>query len=147
MSARTERDTLNSLIEICRDGMRGFRLAADHVSDPGLKRIFNDTALQRELFASELVPIAQRLGGRDDADGTAKGALHRGWMRLKDAMVKYDDGMVLTEAIRGEAYAADAYADAVMSFLPPDARPVIERQYSAVRQVQRDLEEIALPCA
>ena len=147
MSARTERDTLNNLIEICRDGMRGFRLAADHVSDPGLKRIFSETALQRELFASELVPIAQRLGGGDDAGGTAKGALHRGWMRLKDAMAKYDDGMVLTEAIRGEAHAADAYADAVTSFLPPDARPVIERQYSAVREVQRDLEEIALPCA
>jgi uncharacterized protein (TIGR02284 family) len=147
MSARSERDTLNSLIEICRDGTRGFGLAADQVSDSGLKRIFSDTALQRERFVSELVPLAQRLGGEDDADGTAKGALHRGWMRVKDAIAKYDDGMVLTEAIRGEAHAADAYADALMSFLPPDARPVIERQYNAIRDVLLDLEEITLPCA
>lgn len=40
MSARTERDTLNGLIEICRDGARGFRLAADHVADPELKQLF-----------------------------------------------------------------------------------------------------------
>lgn len=147
MNVRTERDTLNHLIEICRDGMRGFQLAADHVSDLELKRIFMDTALQRELFASELVPIAQRFGGGNDADGTAKGALHRGWIRLKDAMAKYDDGMVLTEAIRGEAHAADAYADAVASYLPPAARPVIERQYRAIQEVQRELGQMALPCA
>lgn len=147
MAARTERDTLNGLIEICRDGARGFRLAADHVVDRELKRIFAETALQRELFATELLPYAQRLGGENDAPGTVKGALHRGWMMVKDAISGYDERMVLAEAARGEAAAADAYADAVTSLLPPNARPVVERQYQAIRFVQRELDEIALPCA
>jgi uncharacterized protein (TIGR02284 family) len=147
MAARTERDTLNGLIEICRDGARGFRLAADHVADPELKRIFTDTAHQRELFAAELLPYAQRLGGDNDAAGTARGALHRGWMMVKDAMTHYDEAAVLAEAIRGEAVAANTYAEATMGLLPPNARPVIERQYEAVRSVQRELDELALPIA
>ena len=147
MAARTQRDTLNGLIEVCRDGARGFKLAADHVSDPELKRIFSDTARQRDLFAAELLPYAQRLGGENDAPGTAKGALHRGWMMIKDAMTGYDDRAVLAEAVRGESVAVDTYADAVTSLLPPNARPVIERQYSAIRTVQGELHEIALPVA
>jgi uncharacterized protein (TIGR02284 family) len=145
MAARTERDTLNGLIEICRDGARGFRLAADHVADAELKRIFSDTALQRDLFATELLPYAQRLGGDSDAPGTVKGTLHRGWMMVKDALMRYDERAVLAEAVRGEASAAGAYADAVMGMLPPNARPVIERQYQSIRSVQRELEEMVMP--
>lgn len=147
MAARTERDTLNSLIEICRDGARGFRLAADHVADPELKRIFSGAALQRDLFAAELLPFAQRLGGENDASGTARGALHRGWMIVKDAITHHDEHQVLAEALRGEAAAADTYADAVMSLLPPNARPVIERQYEEIRGMQRELDELTLPVA
>lgn len=147
MAARTERDTLNELIDVCRDGARGFQLAADHVGDPELKRIFGDAARQRNLFAAELLPFAQRLGGFGGGDGTTRAALHRGWMIVKDAVMQYDDRAVLQEARRGESVAANTYAEAVMNILPPNARPVIERQYAAVRDVQHDLEEIALPVA
>ena len=144
MTARTERDVLNMLIETCRDSARGFRLAADHVGTPEVKTLFLDTAKQRELFATELVPIAQRLGGANDAPGTARGTLHRGWMMVKDALTNHDEDAVLQEAVRGEAAAADAYADAVMSFLPPNARPIIEKQYEQIRNVQRDLDELRI---
>jgi uncharacterized protein (TIGR02284 family) len=146
MAARTERDTLNGLIEICRDGARGFRFAANHVADPELKRIFSDAALQRELFAAELLPYAQRLGGDNDAPGTTRGTLHRGWMRVKDVITRHDESSVLSEAIRGEAVAADTYAEALTSVLPPNARPVIEQQYAAICETQRELQEIRVPC-
>ena len=144
MAARTERDTLNMLIETCRDGARGFQLAADHVGTPELKTFFTNAAQQRELFATELVPIAQRLGGGTDGAGTARGRLHRGWMKVKDAITKYDEDAILQEAVRGEAAAANAYADAVTSYLPPNARPVIERHYEQIRNVQRDLDELRI---
>jgi hypothetical protein len=34
MAARTERWTLNHLIQTCRDGERGFRYAANHATSP-----------------------------------------------------------------------------------------------------------------
>jgi uncharacterized protein (TIGR02284 family) len=142
MSGTTERDTLNTLIETCRDGARGFQLAADHVKSADLKEFFGNTALQRERFVAELLPHAQRLGGGQDASGTAAGTLHRGWMKIKDAITNYDEDAIMVEAERGEAAAANAYAEAVMGVLPPDARPIIEAQYAAIRSAQRELDEL-----
>lgn len=144
MSPRTERDTLNVLIETCRDGARGFRLAADHVASRDLKDFFTETARQREQFAAELLLHAQRLGGGQDSEGTALGAVHRGWMMLKDAVTGYDEEAVMREAIRGEAAAANAYAEAVMGVLPPEARPVIDRQHEQIRNAQRELDQLRL---
>lgn len=143
MSGRTERDTLNSLIEVCRDGARGFALAADHVDSRDLKEFFADTARQRECFAAELLPHAQRLGGGQDAPGTALGTVHRGWMMLKDAIAR-DEDAVMQEAVRGETAAANAYAAAVMGVLPPEARPIIDQQYEQIRNAQRELDQLRL---
>ena len=144
MAGRTERDTLNTLIETCRDGSRGFQLAADHVISRDLKEFFAGTALQRERFAVELLPYAQRLGGGQDAAGTAVGALHRGWMMLKDAMTNYDEDAVMVEAARGEAVAGNAYAEAIMAWLPPDVRPLIETQYQQILAAQREIDQLRL---
>jgi uncharacterized protein (TIGR02284 family) len=144
MSARTERDTLNALIETCRDGALGFRLAADHVSSRDLKEFFGDAARQRERFAAELLPYAQRLGGGQDGQGTALGTVHRGWMMFKDAMTKYDEDAIMVEAVRGENVAANTYAEAVMNVLPPDARPIIDKQYEQIRNSQRELDQLRL---
>jgi uncharacterized protein (TIGR02284 family) len=142
MAARTERDTLNGLIEICRDGARGFRLSADHVRDAYLKRIFTETAAQRDVFAAELLPHAQRLGGENDAPGSTRAALHRGWMTLKDAVPPHDDRAILEEAIRGEAAAAGVYQDALSSLLPPNARGIIEQQHQAICTMHHKLNAL-----
>ena len=123
---------------------RGFRLTADHVGSRDLKDFFSDTARQRERFAAELLPYAQRLGGGQDAEGTALGAVHRGWMKVKDAISNYDEDAVIVEAIRGEGAAANTYAEAVMGVLPPDARPIIDRQYEQIRNAQRELDQLRL---
>ena len=141
MARNTERDTVNRLIETCIDGSRGFRLAADHVTSPGLKRLFEDVSHQREEFATQLEPFAERLGGGEAHDGTTAGKLHRAWMMVKDASTHYDEDSILAEAARGEAAAANTYADAVLGVLPPSARGLVERQYAVILQVQRQLEE------
>jgi uncharacterized protein (TIGR02284 family) len=144
MSGTTERDTLNTLIETCRDGARGFQLAAEHVKSADLKEFFANAAQQRERFVAELLPYAQRLGGGQDASGTAAGALHRGWMKFKDAITNYNEDAIMAEAERGDAAAANSYAEAVMGILPPDARPIIEAQHAAIRAAQRELDELRL---
>ena len=83
MAERTERAVLNHLIETCRDAERGLRLAADEVKSNELKRLFLRLAEQRQAFANELLPHAQRLGGASVSDGTAAAALHRAWIQVK----------------------------------------------------------------
>lgn len=129
MAERTERAVLNHLIETCTDAARGFRAAADHVKDPEIKVVFTEIAAQREGFAADLLPHAQRLGGAAAADGTAAGAIHRGWIDLI-AKLHHDDRAILAEATRGDLFTVKIFKDAVESMLPPDARELVERQYA-----------------
>ena len=59
-------------------------------------------------------------------------------------MTNYDEDAIMVEAGRGEVAAANAYAEAVMGVLPPDARPIIDAQYAAIRSAQRELDELRL---
>jgi uncharacterized protein (TIGR02284 family) len=133
MAQQTERAVLNRLIETCRDGERGFRYAANHVRNPAVKALFLEVAAEREQFAAEILPHAQRLGGASDSDGSLAGALHRGWMTLKDAVTGHDDSAIVREAERGERIALAAYEEALDGMVPPTARDMIERQCAAVR--------------
>lgn len=133
MAERTERSVLNHLIETCKDGERGFRYAANHVKDPTVKALFLEIASQRERFASDLLPHAQRLGGPSEADGTTAAALHRGWITVKDALTGHDERAIIGEAERGEGTAVAAYKDAVEGMLPPTVRELVQQQYENVR--------------
>jgi uncharacterized protein (TIGR02284 family) len=133
MADHTERWILNRLIATCRDGERGFRYAANHVRNPAVKALFLEIASQRDQFAADILPHAQRLGGATEPDGSFAGALHRGWMTLKDAVGGHDDGAVIREADRGERSALAAYEDALDGMLPPGTRDLIERQCAEVR--------------
>ena len=77
MTDHSEHAVLNRLIVSCRDGERGFRLAADKVKNAQLRQLFRDLAAQRALFAEELLPHAQRMGGDAPQEGSVLGALHQ----------------------------------------------------------------------
>lgn len=133
MAEHTERWALNRLIDTCRDGERGFRYAANHVRTPAVKTLFLDIAGQREQFAAELLPHAQRLGGAAGSDGSLAGGLHRGWMTIKDAVDGHDEAAIIHEAERGERAALAAYEDELNGVLAPATREVVERQCGTVR--------------
>lgn len=133
MAEHTERWTLNRLIATCRDGERGFRYAANHLRNPVVKALFLEIASQREQFAADMLPHAQRLGGANESDGSLAGALHRGWMTLKDAVGPHEDAAIIREADRGERNALAAYEDALDGMVPPGTRDLIERQCAEVR--------------
>jgi uncharacterized protein (TIGR02284 family) len=133
MAERTERDALHHLINICMDGERGFRAAAEAVSEPKLKALFDDLAEQRGRFAAELVPHLRRLGRTTDWDGTSAGALHRSWINLKAHVPGHHDHAIVTEAERGEHAALKAYDDALNGMLPPTVTGLIEAQQQAMQ--------------
>lgn len=132
MAERNEREVLHHLIEICKDGERGFRTAAEQVDAPVLKSLFADLAAQRRLFAAELAPHVQRLGGLADG-GTNGGTLHRGWMVLRGFGPGDHDHAIVTEAERGEHAALHAYNDALNGMLPPTVTDLVEEQRDAIR--------------
>src|SRR5258708_27670037 len=83
--------TLNKLIETCKDGQEGFKIAAEGVERSDLKSFFYEYSQQRSQFAGELQTLVQTLGGDPENSGSFSGALHRGWMNIKSAVTGKDE--------------------------------------------------------
>jgi uncharacterized protein (TIGR02284 family) len=134
MSDHNERWVLNRLIEMCKDEEESLRYLADHVQNPAMKTLFTELADRRARFATELVPHAQRLGGFEPHDGTARGAWHRRWRSLRDALVKQDDRAIAAEAEQEEQRVLAMYGGALDQILPPGTRDLVEAQAEEVRR-------------
>lgn len=126
------KSVLNDLIETSFDGEKGFAKAAEDAHDDELKTLFTQCAQRCREGIVELQSHVQSQGGRPDNSGTAAGALHRGWLSVKEAFSKRDDKAILEECERGEDFAKAAYKKALAKDLPADIRAVVERQYQGV---------------
>lgn len=128
--------TLNNLIETLKDGQKGFQAAAADIESTDLKRLFNELSLQRSQFAGELQSLAHSLGESDPADGgSIAGAIHRGWIDLKAALMSKDEHAVLAECERGEDVAVAAYRKVLdEKQLPSDVRATVEAQSVQIKE-------------
>lgn len=125
--------TLNGLIEICKDGMEGFKTAGEDVERSDLKSLFYEFSQQRARFFGELQSLVQGLGGDPEKSGSFAGAVHRGWMDLKSALMSKDEAAILNECERGEDAARNAYKEALQSGLPSNVVSVLQDQYASVQ--------------
>jgi uncharacterized protein (TIGR02284 family) len=121
-------DTLNDLLESCRDGEFGYRECAGHVKAQNLK-----TVLQRHEQACrdagmELQALIGQLGGKADEGGSMTGALHRGWVSVRSTLMSNSDHAMLDECERGEDSALASYRKALKKRLPEWVRAVVQLQ-------------------
>jgi uncharacterized protein (TIGR02284 family) len=123
---------LNELIETSKDGENGFRKAAQDSHAAELRAVFTEGAQRCAEGARELQTVVRRLGGDPDRSGSVAGALHRGWINVKEAVSSRDDKAILEEVERGEDYAKEAYRKALDANLPSDALSIVQRQYQGV---------------
>ena len=136
-------DTLNGLIETCKDGQQGFQTAADKVKDPSLKSLFSKYASQRASYAQELQSAVSALGEKPSESGHVVAGLHRGWINLKEALASDEDKAVINEAEAGEDAAKKAYSEATQKSLPANIQTLVQKQYQGVLEahgVVRDLK-------
>ncbi len=128
------RSLLEHLIETTEDGARGFEQSAEHVDDPTIAATFRKLGAERAEMARELRNLAEAFGGPVSEAGTVKGALHRGWIKLKDALTGNDPHAVVAAAEEGEDYAVEQYAEALEQDVPPQVAAVVRRHYTQVKE-------------
>ena len=145
MAERTEREVLEHLVEICRDGERGFRAAAQYAYTPQIQELFAELAEQRLTFVRALEPHLNRLGGSTLSTGTRAGAIHRGWMNVKAHVPGHHDPTIVAEAERGEHAAITAYDEALNGMLPPAVIGIVEAQLAQMRFSQQRIHELNQP--
>jgi uncharacterized protein (TIGR02284 family) len=140
--ASTDEKVTKDLIETLEDGRVGFAKGAEKLTadgNPAFAQKFNEFSAQRARFAEELRELARQYGDKIDEDGSMLGALHRGWMTIKDAVAGDDPAGVLDAAEQGEDHAKSEYADALKADISAHLRAVVERQ---AREVQAAHDEV-----
>ena len=125
---------LNTLIATTLDSVKGYQDACED-GDGTHTQLFREMAQERSQVASELQAHVRQHGGDAEDDSSTAGALHRGFMNLKDAVTGKDEKAVINEVERGEDYLKNKYETALKDDeLSPDCRQVIERAYASVRK-------------
>jgi uncharacterized protein (TIGR02284 family) len=139
-------DTINGLqglISISKDCADEFREAAARIHDDNLRERFVMIYRQRREFGLELRHIVSSLGEAPESSKDLAGELRLLWMELRAALTKGDEQAILRECERAEKAARDAYRDVLLDRdLPPEVRPIIERQEEAVRQSHEGIRRL-----
>ena len=125
--------TLNSLIEINRDGQKGFQEAADKIDAKQIKEFCFEQSRARAQFVGELQPEVRSLGGKPEKTGSVAAAVHRGWIDLTSALGGGDHAILVATEI-GEDYAVGEYKKALDETLPAPVRAIVKRQFQSVKR-------------
>jgi len=130
-----EATTVKDLIKTLEDGRDGFAKAAERLqkdSAPDVARKFQEFSARRGAMADELRRSA-RLSESAPEGGTVAGAVHRGWIAVKDALTGDSPSAVIAAAEQGEDHAKSKFRDALNDkSLSPEVRAVVQRQAAEV---------------
>ena len=132
---------LNKLIEICKDGNKGYKDAADHIDNDELKTILYRFSQQRALFEAELEGEVRNLGGHPESTSTALGGVHRAWIDLKAAFQSKDHENILEECKRGDKAAVQVYEEALKAPIPDFIKEKVKEQFTLIKGAIMQLDE------
>jgi uncharacterized protein (TIGR02284 family) len=128
---------LNGLIEVCKDGERGYATAAEHVGNSELTSVFADYAKQRAGFARELQAEVERLGGTPSDSGSLSAAIHRGWIDVKSLLSGGDARGIVAACETGEDSAKAAFERVVNTNVSGQTRSLVEKQWHRIQEAHR----------
>jgi uncharacterized protein (TIGR02284 family) len=124
---------IEKLAEICKDGEKGYKDAAEHSKRSDLKTFFITQSSERARFARELQSALAKLGRPEKKEsGTVAGALHRAWIDTKVGLGAGDKS-ILESVEKGEDEAKEAYQEAIRASLPTDVAEIVSRQARSIQ--------------
>ncbi|MGH7280667.1 MAG: ferritin-like domain-containing protein [Polyangiaceae bacterium] len=134
---------LNSCIEACTDGQKGYAIAASDARASDLKVYLQRCSDKRAEFVLQLQRALRSFGGVPENQGSARGALHRGWLDVRLAVEGRSDAVVLEECALGDGAARFVYERALADTfedLPREVRMMLQAQYASIGACRDELE-------
>lgn len=123
-------DTLEDLLETCKDAESDFKLCAQRTASDELRTRYLERAERSRKFARELQAYVAEYGGKSDIGGSLASALHRTWLKLRSAVLGYRDSAWLSECNRSEVIVLSRYKKAIHhDALPQTPRLLAQRQF------------------
>lgn len=147
MEQTVTKNVIEDLIETLEDGRKGFEQAADRLADDGhasLASRMREFSTQRASFSGELRNLASANSLEISEEGSVGGAMHRGWISLKDALTGDSPGAVLEAVKTGEDHAVEEYDEALDKELDGELLNVIRSQANVVRSARDEVYALTL---
>jgi uncharacterized protein (TIGR02284 family) len=140
----TDKSVTKNLMETLADGREGFAQGAAKLDEqsPQIASVFRRFSSQRAAFYSELETMAKGYGDYIEESGSALASLHRGWMKLKDALSGSSAKGVVDAAEQGEDHAVAEYKEALAADISAGLRAVVERQSVAVKAAHDEIRSL-----
>lgn len=123
---------LNHLIEVCKDGEKGYRDAADEMNNQYYQMLFKEYAKQRAQFSSSLQEEVRKLGFQPERTGSFTGILHREWIHLRSSVKEEHDHSIVLECQRGEDIAILKYKQALEKDLRDSLKSLLSEQLGRI---------------
>lgn len=95
------------------DSYDGYQQAAAVVESESLKEAFLEIAGRRKIIVEHVSTLIEKQGEKPDTDGSAEGALHRWWIRIRAKMTDEEFKATLAECVRGETVLANTIQSAL----------------------------------
>ena len=135
---------LESLVTILNDGKKGYESAAQTTDSLELKAIFEKDALERAAYAAELKAHIKVHGGNDDNEsGGVLGAVHRGWIDIKQAFTGNDNKSILNAIETGEKAAIEKYDGYIADYTDhADHLALLQKQRNGIQQDLNQIESL-----
>lgn len=134
---------LHALLQICEDSAAGYETAAQNVPDAKLWREFEPYRKQRQKIVRELQQRIRDLRGDPTTAPSGASALHRAWMQIRTMADANPNNGVLVEVERGEAFAVEAYRQALKEHdIDATTRRLLEHHYELVQAAHDRVQQL-----
>lgn len=140
-------DELQMLIRMNIDSRDGFREAAQQIDDPALATAFKKIATERAAQASDLQHYVVLNDEAPRREGSMAAALHRTWIKVREALTGNDRHAVLAECERGEDHIKAAYEKALKTIPGSPVNDLLQKQYVAVKATHDAVRDLRDACA
>lgn len=134
---------LNQLLEKSYDAEKGYKNAIEKVESPRLKKFFQERALDRSRFATEIHNELHKLNEEPTTKGSTAGAFHRTWMDIKTAWSSDHEETILEECIRGEKASVKEYKEALKGeTMLAEVIPTVKGQLSHIESTLQTVQKL-----
>ncbi|MGI9649940.1 PA2169 family four-helix-bundle protein [Chryseobacterium sp. RLHN22] len=135
--------TLNDLLNITNDRIKGFTKVEDKVWDsyPALKLDYDQMVRESKVMRADLIDLINERGGEVDDTSTIAGALHRGWIDVKNSFSGDHAESTIQNVIFGEKAAINSYQEALQNGnLCPQSTIVVANQHMQLQTSYQKFE-------
>lgn len=104
-------EELNDVTKLMIDSFQGYTEAVAQSDDSfALRQEFTERAERRSIYIAEIQDYVRSLGGTPEVEGTARGAVHRGFIKFANLFRDDEEGAV-SSVENGESYLAESIED------------------------------------